>query len=60
MSGEIGYFDVIMVLHKISYKIITNVGIYTKFFPDCLRLFGSVSEIMFFSNSMLKNEIFNS
>ena len=35
--GRYGYFDVIMVLHIISYKIITTVGIYTKFFPACLR-----------------------
>ena len=26
-----------MVLHIISYRIITNVGIYTNFFPACLR-----------------------
>ena len=32
-----GYFDFIMVLHIISYKIITIVGIYTKLFPACLR-----------------------
>ena len=35
-GGKYGYFDVIMVLHIISYKIITTVGIYTKFFPACL------------------------
>ena len=28
-----------MVLHIISYKIITTVGIYTKFFPACLKHF---------------------
>ena len=36
-GGKYGYFDVIIVLHIISYKIITTVGIYTKFFPACLR-----------------------
>ena len=36
-GGEYGYFDFIMVLHIISYKIITTVGIYTKFFPAWLR-----------------------
>ena len=36
-GGKYGYFDVIMVLHIISYKIITTVGIYYKYFPACLR-----------------------
>ena len=36
-GGKYGYFDVIMVLHIISYKSITTVGIYTKFFPACLK-----------------------
>ena len=36
-GGGESYFDVILVLHIISYKIITNVGIYTKFSPACLR-----------------------
>ena len=36
-GGKYGYFDVTMVLHIISYKIITTVGICTKFFPACLR-----------------------
>ena len=37
-GGKYGYFDVIMVLHNIiSYKIITTEGIYTIFFPACLR-----------------------
>ena len=31
-EGKYGFFDYIMVLHIISYKIITLVGIYTKFF----------------------------
>ena len=55
-----GYFNVIMVLHIISYKIITTVGIYTKFFPACLRhfKFGTMSEIMFSSDSMSKNFFF--
>ena len=35
--GKILLFDVFMVLHIISYKIITTEGIYTKFFPACLR-----------------------
>ena len=30
-GGEYGYFDFIMPLHIISYKIITTVGSYTKF-----------------------------
>ena len=37
-GGKYGHLDVIMGLHIISYKIITTVGIYTKFFPACLRL----------------------
>ena len=36
-GGKYSYFDVIIVLHIISYKIITTVGIYTKFFLACLR-----------------------
>ena len=39
-GGKYSYFDVIMVLYIISYKIITIVGIYTKFFsffPACLK-----------------------
>ena len=35
--GENVYFDFIIVLDIISYKIITTVGIYTKLFPACLR-----------------------
>ena len=39
MPGKIKlqYFDVIMMLQKFLYKIITTVGIYTKFSPTCLR-----------------------
>ena len=37
ISAQYGYFDFIMVSHIISYKIITTVGIYTNFFPACLR-----------------------
>ena len=45
-----------MVLHIISYKIITIVGIYTKFF--CLfETSGKMSEIMFSSDSMSKKKI---
>ena len=47
------YFDFIMVLHIISYKIITTVGIYTKFLPACLRHL-VMSEIMFSSDCMSK------
>ena len=36
-GGNYSYFDVIMVLHIISYKIITIVGIYTNFFPARLK-----------------------
>ena len=35
-GGEYGYYDFIMVLHIISYKLITTVRIYN-FFPACLR-----------------------
>ena len=53
--GKYGYFDIIMVLHRISYKIITTVGIYTNFFSCLFETFGTMSEIMFSSDSMSKN-----
>ena len=28
---------ILMLLHIISYKIITDVGVYTNFFPACVR-----------------------
>ena len=46
-----------MVLHIISFKIITTVGIYTIFFPACLRHFGTMSETMFSRDSMPKKKI---
>ena len=36
-GGKYHYFDFIVVLHIILYKIITTVGIYTKIFPACLK-----------------------
>ena len=52
--GKYSYFDFIMVLHIISYKIITTVGIYTKFF---LLVWDIWSEIMFSSVSMSQKKI---
>ena len=60
-GGKYGYFDVIMVLHIISYKIIITVGIYTKFFHACFKTFGTMSETMwqcFLSDSMAKQFLF--
>ena len=51
-------FDVIMVLHIISYKVITTVGIYTNF-SRLFETFGTMFEIMFSSDSMSKKN-FNS
>ena len=48
-----------MVLHIISYKIITTVGIYTNFFPACLRHLVQCLKKMFSSDSMSKKK-FNS
>ena len=47
-GGEYGYFDVIMVLHIISYKIINCRDLHQYF--SCL--FATLSEIMFFSDSI--------
>ena len=58
-GGKYSYFDVIMMLHIISYKIITTVGIYT-YFSSLFEAFGSMSEIMFNSDSMSKKYFFNS
>ena len=52
-GGRYGYFDVIMVLHIISYKVITTVGIYTNF-SRLFETFGTMFEIMFSSDSMSK------
>ena len=56
-GGKHCYFDFIMLLHIISFKIITTVGIYTIFFPACLRHFGTMSETMFSRDSMPKKKI---
>ena len=55
-GGKHCYFDFIMVLHIISFKIITTVGIYTIFFPASLRHFGTMSETMFSRDSMPKKK----
>ena len=55
MPGENKAILVLLWLHIVSYKIKTNVGIYTKFFPACLKHLVSMSEIMFSSDSMSKN-----
>ena len=51
MPGKIRLFYLIIVLHIISYKIITTVGIYTNFFL-LVEAFDTMSEIMFSSDSM--------
>ena len=57
-QGKYGYFDFIMVLHIISYKIITTVGMIHQIFSCLFETFGSMSEIMFSSDSMSKKNFF--
>ena len=57
--GKFSYFDFIMVLHIISYKIMTTVGIYTKCFPACLRHLVQCLKSCFLAIAFQKN-FFNS
>ena len=50
-GGKYGYFDVIMVLHIISYKIINCRDLH-QYFSCLLATFGTMSEIMFSSDSI--------
>ena len=52
-----GYFDFIMVLHIISYKI-NHCRDLHQFFSCLFETFGTMSEIMFSSDSMSKKIFF--
>ena len=59
-GGKYGYVDVTMVIHIVSYKIITNCRDIHLFFSCLFETFGSMSEIMFSSDNVSKTYFFNS